>query len=135
MYEKIIIPTAVYKEIEKGKGKPYYLDLKLIDWIEIWGIRNLDFNVYFLDLDEGEAEVIILAKEQDADIVLMDEIMGRIIAKQFNLNVTGTIGVLLKAKERGLVNAIKEILTELQEKGTWLNTKLISKALELAHEE
>jgi predicted nucleic acid-binding protein len=135
LYEKIIIPTAVYKEIEKGKGKPYYLDLKLIDWIEIWGIRNLDFNVYFLDLDEGEAEVIILAKEQDADIVLMDEIMGRIIAKQFNLNVTGTIGVLLKAKERGLVNAIKEILTELQEKGTWLNTKLISKALELAHEE
>ncbi len=135
MYEKIIIPTAVYKEIEKGKGKPYYLDLKLIDWIEIWGIRNLDFNVYFLDLDEGEAEVIILAKEQDADIVLMDEIMGRIIAKQFNLNVTGTIGVLLKAKERGLVNAIKEILTELQEKGTWLNTKLTSKALELAHEE
>jgi len=49
--------------------------------------------------------------------------------------VTGTIGVLLKAKERGFVNAIKELLTELHEKGTWLNTKLISKTVELAHEE
>ena len=111
------------------------MDLKLIDWIEIWEIRNPDSKEYFLDLDEGEAEVIILAKEQDADLVIMDEIMGRRIAKQFNLTVTGTIGVLLKAKERGFVNVIKELLTELQEKGTWLNTKLISKALELANEE
>jgi len=53
------------------------LDLKLIDWIEIWEIRNPDSKAYFLDLDEGEAEVIILAKEQDADLVIMDEIMGR----------------------------------------------------------
>lgn len=111
------------------------MDLKLIDWIEIWEIRNPDSKAYFLDLDEGEAEVIILAKEQDADLVIMDEIMGRRIAKQFNLTVTGTIGVLLKAKERGFVNVIKELLTELQEKGTWLNTKLISKALEIANEE
>lgn len=53
------------------------MDLKLIDWIEIWEIRNPDSKAYFLDLDEGEAEVIILAKEQDADLVIMDEIMGR----------------------------------------------------------
>jgi hypothetical protein len=135
LYGKIIIPTAVYQEIEKGKEKPYYLDLKLIDWIEIREIRNPGSKDYFLDLDEGEAEVIILAKEQNADLIIMDEIMGRRIAKQFNLTVTGTIGVLLKAKEKGFVNAIKELLTELQEKGTWLNSKLISKALELANEE
>jgi len=135
LYERIIIPTAVYNEIEKGKEKPYYLDLKLIDWIEIRDIKNLDSKDYFLDLDEGEAEVIILAREQNTDLVIMDEIMGRRIAKQFNLTVTGTIGVLLKAKEKGFVSSIKELLTELQEKGTWLNSKLISKALELANEE
>ncbi len=61
--------------------------------------------------------------------------MGRRISKQFNLTLTGTIGVLLKAKEKGLVKSIKELLSELQEKGTWLNPKLISKALELANEE
>lgn len=135
LYERIIIPTAVYNEIEKGKGKPYYLDLKLIDWIEIWEIKNPDSKDYFLDLDEGEAEVIILAREQNTDLVIMDEIMGRRIAKQFNLTVTGTIGVLLKAKEKRFVSSIKELLSELQVKGTWLNSKLISKALELANEE
>lgn len=135
LYERIIIPTAVYNEIEKGKEKPYYLDLKLIDWIAIWEIKNPDSKDYFLDLDEGEAEVIILAREQNSDLVIIDEIMGRRIARQFELTVTGTIGVLLKAKERGFVSSIKELLTELQEKGIWLNSKLISKALELAKEE
>ena len=107
----------------------------MIDWIAIWEIKNPDSKDYFLDLDEGEAEVIILAREQNSDLVIIDEIMGRRIARQFELTVTGNIGVLFKAKERGFVSSIKELLTELQEKGTWLNSKLISKALELAKEE
>lgn len=135
LYEKVIVPTAVYIEIENGKEKPYYQDLKQIDWIEIQEIRNPDSRAYFLDLDEGEAEVLILAKEQNVDLVIMDEIMGRRYAKQLGFNLTGTIGILLKSKENGLVESIKDLLTELTEKGTWLSPKLISKAIKLSNEE
>ena len=134
IYGKIIIPTAVYNEIEKGKEKPYYQDLKLIDWIKIQDIQNPSSRDYFLDLDDGEAEVIILAKEQNADLIIMDEILGRRIAKQLNLKITGTIGVLLRAKENGHIKSLKDLLSELIEKGTWLNPKLISKVLKLADE-
>lgn len=135
LYEKVTVPNAVYQEIEKGKEKQYYQDLKKITWIEIEHIKNTDSRSFFIDLDDGEAEVLILAKEQNADLVILDEIMGRRYAKQLELNLTGTLGILLKAKEKGIINSIREILSELTEKGTWLNSKLIKKVIKLSNEE
>ena len=135
LYGEITIPNGVYEEIEKGKEKPYYKDLALIDWIKIEHIKNKDSMAFFIDLDDGEAEVLILAKEQNAELVILDEIMGRRYAKRLEFNLTGTIGILLKAKEKGLMKSLRVLLTELVEKGTWLNPKLISKAIELADEE
>ena len=134
LYGIVTVPNAVYQEIEKGKEKLYYQDLAMLNWIQIENINNTDSRIYFFDLDDGEAEVIILAKEQKADLVIMDEILGRRYAKQLEFNITGTIGILLKAKENGLVKSVGELLIELTEKGTWLSTKLISKAIELANE-
>ncbi len=134
LYGEVTVPNAVYQEIEKGKHKPYYQDLKLVDWIKIEQIKNTDSLAFFVDLDKGEAEVLILAKEQKADLVILDEVMGRRYAKRLELNLTGTMGVLLKAKEKGMIDSIREILTELTEKGTWLNPKLIKKVIDLSNE-
>lgn len=134
LFGKVTVPNAVYQEIENGRHKPYYQDLKQIDWIKIEHIKNQDSLAFFVDLDKGEAEVLILAKEQKADLVILDEIMGRRYAKQFELNLTGTLGILLKAKEKGIINSIRELLTELTEKGTWLNPKLVKKVIGLSNE-
>ena len=121
LYGKVIIPNAVFQEMENGREKQYYQDLSILSWIEIADIKNPESRVYFTDLDDGEAEVLILAKEQNADLVIMDEVMGRRFAKQFEFNLTGTLGVLLKAKENGLIKSVTKLLNELSEKGTWLN--------------
>jgi predicted nucleic acid-binding protein len=134
LYGKIIIPKAVFDEIEKGKRKTYYKDLKQVNWIEILNIKNKDSLSYFFDLDKGEAEVLVLAHEQSADLTILDETAGRRYAKKLNLNITGTIGILLRAKEKEFVELIKPLLNELIEKGSWLNPRLIDKALELANE-
>ena len=60
--------------------------------------------------------------------------MGRGYAKELGLNLTGTLGILLKAKEVGLINSVKDLLSELMVKGTWINPSLISKVLKLANE-
>jgi predicted nucleic acid-binding protein len=135
LYGQITVPFAVYQEIEKGKEKSYYQDLFSISWIEIKNIKGQKSRKYLFDLDDGEAEVLILAEETNADLVLLDEIMGRRFAKQLNINVTGTVGILLKAKEKGYIRSVAELLKELTIKGTWLNPKLITKALQLANEE
>ncbi len=134
LYEEVIIPNEVFLEIEKGKEKLFYADLTKFDWIRIEKISNARSSTYFFDLDKGEAEVLILANELNADLVILDELMGRRYAKQLDLNITGTIGVLLKAKELGLIESLRDVLQELIAKGTWLNPQLIGKILKMADE-
>ena len=134
LYGVISIPNAVYKELEKGKEKPFYQDIKKIEWIKIVEIKNKQIQSFLFDLDEGEAEAIILAKEMNADLLVLDEKLGRQYAKKLNIKLTGTIGILLKAKDKGLINSVGILLNSLVEQGIWLNPKLVEKALELANE-
>ena len=97
-------------------------------------IQSASARLYLFDLDDGEAETIILAQEQFVDVVIIDEKLGRRYATQINIPVTGTIGVLLKAKERGLIPAVAPFLRELRNKSSWINDSLFEKALFLAGE-
>ena len=129
LYGEVFIPTAVYNEIEAGKHKNYYQDLSKLDWIRIVQVKDKQAIKYFLDLDAGEAEAIVLATELDADLVILDEKLGRYYAKHADLTVTGTIGVLIKAKKEGIINELKPLLFELTSKDVWISDKLISEIL------
>ncbi|MFN2261674.1 MAG: hypothetical protein ABR595_06375, partial [Psychroflexus sp.] len=107
LYSEIHIPVAVYEEIEAGKSKAFYKDLLKIDWIKITEIKDKQAVKYFLDLDSGEAEAIVLATEINADLIILDEKLGRFHAKHADLKLTGTIGILIKAKVNGLVSELK----------------------------
>jgi predicted nucleic acid-binding protein len=134
LYEQVSVPYAVYNEIEKGKGKPFYADLSKVSWIKIEKIQDSGSRVYFFDLDEGEAEVIILAYEQKAGLVIIDELAGRRYAKQMDIKLTGTLGILLKAKEHGYIDQITPLLDSLTRQGSWINPKLVAKVIALAGE-
>ena len=130
LYTQISIPVAVYNEVEAGKAKGFYKDLSKIDWIKIIEIKDKQAVKYFLDLDSGEAEAIVLATELNADLIVLDEKLGRFHAKNADLKVTGTIGILLKAKAVGLINEFKPLLDELTEKEVWISEKLKKEILE-----
>lgn len=134
LYQRIIVPKEVFNEIENGNNKSYYINLLEIDWIEIKEIKDEKSLSYFLDLDKGEAETIILANEINADLVIIDEKLGRYHAIHANLKVTGTLGILLKAKKQGKIKSVKNLLSELKDKGIWLNDKLVERVIELANE-
>ncbi|MCB9033364.1 MAG: DUF3368 domain-containing protein [Chitinophagales bacterium] len=134
LYQSLTIPYAVYEEIEFGKEKIYYKDLSKIEWINIKKIKDKNSLNYFIDLDKGEAEVLILSKEINADLVIIDEIIGRRYAKLMELNLTGTLGILLKAKSLGLISSVKSLILELENKGNWFDKNLISKVLNIANE-
>lgn len=135
LYAEINIPFAVYEEIEAGRNKEYYKDLAQIDWINIIKIQDKQALKYFLDLDSGEAEAIILATEINANLTLIDEKLGRFHAKHAGLKVTGTIGILIKAKNKGLIKELKPLLFDLTKKNVWISEKLIKEILEQVGED
>ena len=134
LYKEIYIPEEVFSEIEAGKNKKYYLNLLEFDWIKIEQIQDRKSIAYFLDLDKGEAEAIILATESEANLILLDEALGRYHANHAGLNVTGTIGILIRAKKLGLITELKPLIFELREQGVWLSDSLIERILELTNE-
>ena len=128
------IPQEGFNEIEAGKHKKYYLNFLTFEWIKIEQIQDRKSIAYFLDLDKGEAEAIVLATESEADLILLDESPGRFHAKHAGLRVTGTIGILVKAKKQGLISELKPLILELKDNGVWLSESLIERILELANE-
>ncbi len=134
MYGRIIIPRGVFDEIEQGRNKQFYEDLSAFDWIDIRKLQDTRSLKYITDLDKGEAEVIVLANEIEADLVIIDEKAGREYASYFGLKYTGTIGILLKAKQLGLVEKVSPLLSEMKENGIWLSQKFIDKIISLAGE-
>jgi len=134
LYSTIIIPKAVYEEVQVGINKPYYKDLNQYHWIQIREVADRNALKFFYDLDAGEAEAIVLAKEVNARLIIIDEKLGRYYASLSGLKITGTIGVLIKAKNAGLVKQVKPLLIELTQKEVWISENLINEVCKLTNE-
>lgn len=81
-------------------------------------------------VDEGEAEAIELAKELQADLLLIDQRKGRRLAVKEGVPVIGLLGVVLLAKRRGLVPSARRLMETLRhDAGIYLAKDLLDKAL------
>jgi predicted nucleic acid-binding protein len=81
------------------------------------------------ELDIGEAETIVLAREQKADLIILDNREPRRVAKSLSINVIGTIGILKYAHTLGLIRKFKDILDEIRLKGFWISQDLYNEIL------
>ncbi len=137
LYGTILIPQAVYHEIVvKGSGQAGATEVQTFWWFERYQVQDRAL-VKRLEqqLDAGEAEAIALAVEQKADLLLLDERRGRMIARQLGVAVTGLLGVLLVAKQRGYLAAVRPVLHDLMTKaGFWIAPELFVRVLESAGE-
>jgi predicted nucleic acid-binding protein len=132
LYGKIIIPEAVWQEVViEGAGQPGAEEIKGAAWIRRQAVANRSLVLALRqELDAGEAEAIVLTLEQRADILLMDERLGRDTARHLGLRYTGLIGVLIEAKHKGLVSVIKPQLDALRnDAGFWVNDALYARVL------
>lgn len=134
LYGSIAIPEAVLSEVEQGREKGYYQNLNSVEWVHILPLQNKELMTGLSGLDAGEAEAIALAIETEAPLIILDEKLGRERAKAHGLKVTGTLGVLLRARCEGLIDRLAPLLFELMEKDVWLDGRLVSEVLRRAGE-
>jgi len=138
LYEQVRIPAIVYKELMAKIGvESREIDKALNEFIliskEIPVIKKIEPAIQ--NLGQGERKVIELAYAFDKPVLLlMDDKLGREAAKQLSLNVTGSIGILLKAKKEGKISNVTDLLRLMRKNGYWFSDEIIHEAGKIAGE-
>ena len=132
LYSEIIIPQAVMDEII---SEPARSKVQASDWIRVERITDYSQkDMYRSRLHEGEVEVMILAKEEKVDLVILDDNAAKKTAKFFGLTVTGTLGIILKAKKEGYIDSANNVLNELIMDGFYISENVRNYVLKEAGE-
>ena len=110
LHGKVLIPRAVHQEL-------LHSHQVLPEFLEVREILNHKMAARLeAELDLGEAEAIVLAKEARADLLLIDEKLGRRIAVREGIRISGLLALLVDAKRRGLIGSVREIVGQLERK-------------------
>ena len=123
LHEKVLIPRAVSQELLRShQDLPGFIevgevvDRKMVERLET-------------ELDLGEAEAIVLAKEKHADLLLIDEKLGRRIALREGIRISGLLALVVDAKRRGLVASVREIVQQLETKAGFRVSEVVKAQL------
>ncbi|MCL2043048.1 MAG: DUF3368 domain-containing protein [Treponema sp.] len=134
LFDRVSIPQAVYNELAIS-NKPRAREI--MEWADgkVVPARNtIAIAAFSISLDPGESEALSLYWETNADFLLIDEKRGRIIAQRNKIKIIGTMGILLFAKQRGLIIQIKPLLDVLNKNGFRISDVLYLNILERAGE-
>lgn len=133
LFGAITIPKAVYREVvSDSKGRAGKNEVASASWITTKEVKNkLAIELLAVNVDLGEAEAIALAKELDADLLLIDDKAGRKTAQSVGIPIAGTVGLLLRYF-RANRDEFKMVLDELVAKGFRIGRKEYDKMLKLS---
>ena len=136
IFSKISIPEEVFTEVvEQGKNKPGSKLIKESPWIEKKAVKDkTQVNFLMGSLDREEAEVLALAGELGADLILLDEEKARKSAVIAGFNVMGLLGLFNLAKNVGMIHEVRPLINELMTKKFRISDKVIKETLKKAGE-
>jgi predicted nucleic acid-binding protein len=99
-------------------------------WVNVKQVQNNDLRIFLeLSVDKGEASAIILAIENKDCLVIIDDLKARKLASSLNIKMTGTLGVIVKAKQLKCISEVKPIIEKLRNADFRINEKIISEIL------
>jgi uncharacterized protein len=132
LFGNIRIPAAVQAEV---KDETSVAAIAAARWITVQAVQDrLAVQLLREELDAGESEAIILAKEISAELVLIDERAATHKARTVGLTVIGTLGLLLLGKQDGHLAAIEPLLEKLRSLGFYMSIDLYAEVLRTAGE-
>lgn len=125
---EFICPQEVSEELAQGAAKGY--PRVEPQWLKTEALSSPIDDVAQLALDKGEAAVIQLALECRVRRVCIDERKGRLAAQWVGLEVTGSLGLLIRAKKLGLITALNPAIEKLKQAGAFYDENLVRRVLE-----
>jgi predicted nucleic acid-binding protein len=135
LFGQVCVPEAVVAELEEGRRRSVPLPtLADLSWLQVRTVRNRTLLPLVTHLGDGEKEVLALGRELSDALLLLDDRDARRHAHALELEISGTLGVLLLAKERGILDAVRPVLDRLQALRFRLDARTRQSVLELAGE-
>lgn len=137
LYERVVVPQAVCREILAGAEQPGAHEVQAFEGFATQSCHRRELIAALqVERDAGEAEAVALAVETEADLVLIDERRGRRAARRLGLRWVGLLGVLIEAKRTGHIATIRPLLDALRmDAGFWISESLYREVLEAAGED
>lgn len=136
LFAPVFVPEVVILELDAGRLiRPDTIDPRRVDWI-----TRVTVDQSVIDrlppnrLGPGERAVIAFASSLPSCIVGLDDRQARLLAEQLGLSIVGTVGILVKAKQAGLISAMRPLLDDLQNQGFRISAELYAEALRLVGE-
>ncbi|MGH2487371.1 MAG: DUF3368 domain-containing protein [Ktedonobacterales bacterium] len=134
LYGTILIPSSVFAEYQRGRAAhPQQPDLQSVNWVIVR--QTSEDPLVPASLDAGEREAIALARAVKASRILLDERGARTVAARLHLTVTGSVGVLLAAKQVALIPMVKPYLDRIVAQGRYISPSLYAQILQQAGEQ
>jgi len=136
VFGKIIIPQAVYVEttVTGFPGPEFVLQAITSNWVQIRSVSTVAPSITS-ELDNGEREAIALALETGEQRILLDEREARQVAQSLGLQVIGTLGILLLAKNREIITQVQPLLDAMIDTAQyWVSSTLYKQVLQQAGE-
>jgi predicted nucleic acid-binding protein len=126
LYQNIYLTEEVAQEY----GKP------LENWMNVVTVKDKNYlRILNASVDLGEASTIALALQMTEDnVMILDDLKARKLAKQLQLKFTGLLGILLKAKQQHIISSVADIFTQLKKANFRVSEKLENEVLKIAGE-
>jgi predicted nucleic acid-binding protein len=130
LYARVVVPLEVAEEVRVGGKQSFGLDVfNGAEWLDIQ-MAEVSLQPFLRNsLDRGEASVIQTAMNMGLPLACIDEAAGRRVARLCGLDVTGSVGILLKARQLGFEVSIAQALQRMQNQGIWLSDQVVKFAL------
>ena len=135
LFNRILVSAEVGQEIAAGGQTQFAVqDIAAATWLEKRTEATPLTPFLTSALDPGEASVIALAMAEKIPTVCIDETSGRRLARLHGLSVTGSLGILIQAKQQGVPVKLRDTIKAMRERGIWISNALVAECLRLAQE-
>lgn len=129
------ILKEVFSQVTTTKEVALEFGKSLPDWIIIESVKDVgQQQILELEIDKGEASAFALAIEKGNCLLILDDFKARKLASKLNLQYTGSLGVLLKAKESGIIPELRSVLLKIQNTNFRFSEKVLNEILQMAGE-
>lgn len=130
LFDEVLVPLGVQDEVLRARPNIFGLAALraafAADWLRVRTVADPSAVAALrTDLDRGESEAIVLMHEVGADLLLLDERRARGIARRQGLPLTGTIGILRMARDRGVIPVVMPLLDELRRHGFRISMDIV----------